>query len=306
MKKIIFIYDYMQNGNALFEYIRNNDEFGLLKKNKVIYIPFRINKKIKDKFKRLLEIGVINIIKSFVMKNTIIVSTSPSKFQSMISQNIICMNHGWATKKTPGNDELKNTKILEECRRYKKSCKYIICLSDFDSTYYLKAKELNDIKSPIFLPFGIPRNDYLIENQKKIEIKLELESKLKLEKKCEKVFLFAPTHRENEINNKIFLDKILDEFNGLDEELVKRNEMLLFRPHYFSQGLKDKINKFNNIVYCGYDEIEDIRDLMIFSDVLVTDYSSAFIDYLLLDKPIIFYNWDIEEYSNYKINKIKE
>ena len=47
----------------------------------------------------------------------------------------------------------------------------------------------------------------------------------------------------------------------------------------------------------GYDEYPETRDLMIYSDILITDYSSIFIDYLLLEKPIIFYTFDLREYE---------
>ena len=42
---------------------------------------------------------------------------------------------------------------------------------------------------------------------------------------------------------------------------------------------------------------ESINDLMYVSDVLITDYSSCFYDFLLLQKPILFYVYDVERYS---------
>ena len=41
----------------------------------------------------------------------------------------------------------------------------------------------------------------------------------------------------------------------------------------------------------------DINDLLIVCDVLITDYSSLIFDYLLLDKPIIYFAHDLEEYT---------
>ena len=40
----------------------------------------------------------------------------------------------------------------------------------------------------------------------------------------------------------------------------------------------------------------DIIKLLHLTDVLITDYSSVFMDYVLLDKPCIFYPYDYEEY----------
>ncbi|SHK18247.1 CDP-glycerol glycerophosphotransferase family protein [Tepidibacter formicigenes] len=297
MKKTIFIYDYMQNGEVLYNYIKKNDHYNLLKNNKVVYIPFRINKSFSDKIKRVFEIGLINIVRNLITKNSIIVSTAPSRFQSYISKNIICMNHGWATKKTPGNNELNDNNKMKDYKLFKKSCKYIICLSDFDSTYYLKGGNLDKIDSPIFLPLGIPRNDYLLQNKNNINLIHEISSKLGINRMSKKVFFYAPTHRETKENNEEMLKRILEEFEGLDNKLGLSNSILIFRPHYFSKGIKKHIDKFKNIYYAGYDEYPDTRDLMIFSDILITDYSSIFVDYLLLNKPIIFYTFDLPIYQ---------
>lgn len=297
MKKTIIIYDYMQNGQALYEYVNKNDKYELLKKCNVIYLPFRINKTLLGKIKRIFEIGIFNTIKCYITKNCIVISTSPNKVQSLISNNIICINHGWATKKTPGNNELKNINTINIYKEYKKECKTIVCLSDFDRTYYLKCDELNHIKEPKFIPLGIPRNDYLIENKNNNNIYLKFNNKFGINKESKKVFLYAPTHRELKDLNQKLLDRIIMEFEELDIELEKKDSILLFRPHYLSSEIKEKIEKFNNIYYVGYDEYPETRDLMIYSDILVTDYSSIFVDYLLLEKPIIFYSFDFEEYE---------
>lgn len=297
MKKTIFIYDYMQNGEALYEYIKKNDKHKLLKKCNVICVPFRINKTVLGKIKRIFELGIFNIIKCYITKNSIIISTSPNKTQSLISSNIICINHGWATKKTPGNNELKNVNTMNMYTEYKKMCKSIVCLSDFDSTYYLKCNELNHIKEPKFIPLGIPRNDYLLENKKNDTIICNFNNKFGINKEIKNVFLYAPTHRELPDLNQNLLNRILDEFEDLDIKLEKNKDILLFRPHYLSSEIKEKLEKFNNIYYVGYDEYPETRDLMIYSDILITDYSSIFVDYLLLDKPIIFYSFDLQEYE---------
>ena len=61
----------------------------------------------------------------------------------------------------------------------------------------------------------------------------------------------------------------------------------------------------NNFSWCNdvinvltIDEYENTQELMLLSDCLITDYSSIFYDYLLLDRPIIFIPYDIEKYTN--------
>lgn len=43
---------------------------------------------------------------------------------------------------------------------------------------------------------------------------------------------------------------------------------------------------------------EDINHLYLASDILITDYSSVFFDYSLLDKPILFFGYDIDKYKD--------
>lgn len=59
-----------------------------------------------------------------------------------------------------------------------------------------------------------------------------------------------------------------------------------------SSNIFDKKNIYDVTLY------DDIQELYTISDILVTDYSSVFFDYSLLQKPIIFYAYDLDKYKN--------
>ena len=53
----------------------------------------------------------------------------------------------------------------------------------------------------------------------------------------------------------------------------------------------------DRIVRITHDDEPDLNELMIKSDVLVTDYSSAYIDWLILNRPVIFSPYDLMAYT---------
>ncbi|MCY1025909.1 CDP-glycerol glycerophosphotransferase family protein, partial [Mammaliicoccus sciuri] len=110
-----------------------------------------------------------------------------------------------------------------------------------------------------------------------------------------KVILYAPTWRDNDrtdvgkYNFKLKLD--LDAFSKeLSNEYV-----LLIRAHYLvSEHLN--LEDYKNV----YDlsDANDINELFLMSDVLITDYSSVYFDYANLRRPILFFAYDKDEYAN--------
>ncbi|MDO5815961.1 MAG: CDP-glycerol glycerophosphotransferase family protein, partial [Methanobrevibacter sp.] len=68
------------------------------------------------------------------------------------------------------------------------------------------------------------------------------------------------------------------------------------RTHYFISNNLD-LSKFKDFAFdvSGY---EDIAELYLISDILITDYSSVFFDYANLKRPILFYTYDLDKYSN--------
>ena len=72
--------------------------------------------------------------------------------------------------------------------------------------------------------------------------------------------------------------------------------VIILRLHYLIAENLD-LSQYEGFLY-DFSKYEDIRDLYVISDVLVTDYSSVFFDYAVLERPMIFYTYDIDNYRD--------
>lgn len=105
-----------------------------------------------------------------------------------------------------------------------------------------------------------------------------------------KVFLYAPTWRDD---GKDFITESRIDFIFLNEWLLANNSLLLIKLHP-STKVKVYDNSFSNIKLVE-NQIDPIV-LLRTSDCLITDYSSIYFDYLYLNRPIIFFSFDVERY----------
>jgi len=98
-----------------------------------------------------------------------------------------------------------------------------------------------------------------------------------------------PTWRNK---NKNFLESAIPDIDMLNAILKKNDLSMYIKLHPNT----DTINKqCSNVLFM--DPQEDIYNFLHQSDLLITDYSSIYFDYLLLNKEIVFYPYDYEEYS---------
>jgi len=142
---------------------------------------------------------------------------------------------------------------------------------------------------------GYPRNDVFFNKEYVYE---EYERKFNL-KNYAKVLLYCPTFRDVPTPIVPFTSEFL---LVLNEYLSKNNFIFLFKQHP-DKSRMFKIDEFSNIIDISQ-KVEDIQDLLIHVDVLITDYSSSCLDFALLNKPIIFYPYDFFEYSKMRPFKI--
>lgn len=100
-----------------------------------------------------------------------------------------------------------------------------------------------------------------------------------------------PTYRDSQ--SQFFEIMDLDAFAGF---LAKEHILFCIKQHPFS---KHK-GEFASIQYANIlmlDPDSDPYVVLKHSDVLITDYSSIYFDFLLMDRPILFFDYDREEYE---------
>lgn len=194
-------------------------------------------------------------------------------------------------------DNVLNT-IKEMKKRYKVEASkftYFLSPSKFASEKFISAWNLSEIgKENIIIEKGYPRNDFLFNyTQEDVQ---KIKKKLGIENDNRKIILYAPTYRSNQHDAEIgYTYKEEIDFEQLKEKIGK-DYIILFRAHYFVANNFD-FEKYKGFVF-DVSKADDINELYIISDLLITDYSSVFFDYANLKRPIIFYMYDLEHYRD--------
>lgn len=111
-----------------------------------------------------------------------------------------------------------------------------------------------------------------------------------------KFVLYAPTWRFYE-STKVFPFSDLS-VKELQSYLQENNIFIFLRVHpYMSDYSGDCFLECPNVLDFDSDRFFDVSNYLPIFDSLITDYSSIYFDFLLLDRPILFLPYDIEEYS---------
>ena len=139
---------------------------------------------------------------------------------------------------------------------------------------------------------GYPRNDVLTNSwtgYDPLEDTARIDS-VKTLYRNGAVLLYMPTKRRE--TSQEVADHL--DFDELDQWLANRDAYMLFKPHPSEPiVLRDTHSRIIEVSSAA-----DIYPLLKYTDVLLTDYSSIYFDYLLLDRPVVFYPFDIEEYRS--------
>lgn len=80
------------------------------------------------------------------------------------------------------------------------------------------------------------------------------------------------------------------------KEKLGEEYVIILRMHYFISDNID-LTGFEGFAF-DYSKYNDINDLYISSDILITDYSSVFFDFANLRQPILFFTYDIDKYKD--------
>ena len=169
--------------------------------------------------------------------------------------------------------------------RLEEDCDLVLTGSEFGQKMYRTAFRY---KGP-YLNMGAPRNDILVRNDPadvaRVRAKLGVPDGVKL-------LLYAPTYRED--SQRVPKHAQMDLRRTLD--VLERNGekwLCLYRAHYKSEGIELEAEQDRLVDMSRYD---DMSELLLVSDMLLTDYSSCAMDFCLLDRPVFMYMADYAEY----------
>ena len=148
---------------------------------------------------------------------------------------------------------------------------------------------------------GSPRNDYLLNKNSNL-------GTFDFMRNYDSVIIYVPTFRQGYLNrmegqpsNNLFYFENFNKENF--KKFLKENDILLvIKYHPFEEKLKKNESSLDdNIYHLTNKELInndlDLYEILPHTDLLITDYSSIYFDYLLMDKPVIFTPVDLEEYS---------
>ncbi|MDP2637080.1 MAG: CDP-glycerol glycerophosphotransferase family protein [bacterium] len=146
---------------------------------------------------------------------------------------------------------------------------------------------------------GFPKNDVYFANIPGAEIGADKGALSKLQelKKPEsqyKTVLYAPTWRDT--GGDSFFEKP-DDLKALDDFLQEEQLMFFLKLHPLAQKSASAVTRgaeYRNIVFVDPDS--DADPLLPFIDILVTDYSGIYFEFLLLNRPVVFFPFDYEKY----------
>lgn len=193
------------------------------------------------------------------------------------------------------NENITKGRVLIESSTWN----YLLSPNDYSKEIFARSFEYDGE----IINKGYPANDIFYEDtsikEQKIKDDLNIDSN-------KKIILYCPTFRDYEKDNTdgkfsyiIDLEKL---YRAFGEEYI-----ILLRLHYsISKHLVLSEEMKSSII--DLSDYDDVADLYLISDILITDYSSVFFDFAHSKKPILFYVPDFEKYSSFRglYSEVKE
>jgi CDP-glycerol glycerophosphotransferase (TagB/SpsB family) len=286
-KKMILIgtpnaIDYYDNSKYFFEFLYKNEandfSFFLITKNKKSYTH------LKNKFgdQVLYAFSFKAIMVYLRSKFVLLVNGNGDIFPftpTNKKQVVINMWHAITFKNVGHLSKAKTTNKINL------DINYFLVSSESERESMIRAYSYPE---ETFKIFGTPRNDifFIPENRKR-----KADGKTKI--------LYLPTFRDHSsVNFFPFADLDLKTFNDF---LETKNIEILIKPHK-NDSTNEKLlgiieNSPNIILKTSANTTIDIQHMLLDCDILLTDYSSVYFDFLLLDRPIIYIPYDLEQYK---------
>lgn len=196
---------------------------------------------------------------------------------------VIHLGHG-----TP----LKCIGMMEKDGKLLKKMYYLLCQTNISYSLASSPFVANIIQKSI----GFSKKHVLINGQPRTEVLFKEPLKLSELNNGFTHILYAPTWRQH---SKIKLFPFEDfSLTKLQSFLSKEKIIIHIRFHpAYEEDIPKDILSLENVSLFSAKKYPEIMDYLNLFDALITDYSSIYFDYMLLERPMIFLPYDLEEYG---------
>lgn len=216
-------------------------------------------------------------------------ATFPTYFTKKPNQVYVNTWHGTPLK-SMGLDIKDNLLESQNTIRNFLSSDYIISPNQHTTDIFKKAFKLEELNDDAILEIGYPRIDATLKAQSETVIQKLKKQGLKMTN--EPILLCSPTWRGHTVSTP---EDNIEEMEEMIEVLNKKTDyQVLLKVHPFIYRKAEGNKKLKKYLV---NDTFDTNELLSIVDLLVTDYSSIFFDYLVTNKPIIFYTPDYEDYE---------
>lgn len=274
---------YDDSPKAVYEAIIKDERF---KGYKFVW-AFHDPEKHKLKYAKIIKTDNIKYFLTAMKAGCWVTNSSIERGLSFKNKNTLYYNswHGTPIKKM-------GTDMTSSSETFKSKSSYSFDIINSQGRYETEIfSRCFGIPKDHFLECGLPRNDIL--NNYSVQYREKIRERLGISKD-KKVILYCPTFR----------DYLRDKKNGcvlvppVDLKKWKKelgdNYVLLFRAHY-------EVSKMLDVHDDGFvkntTDYKSLNELMIASDILISDYSSVYFDYSITGKPMFHFTYDYDEYS---------
>lgn len=207
-------------------------------------------------------------------------------FWQSYNRNVFHLGHGAPLKRIGRSEKYLNWKKALYYRLIKKNFSYFFSTSEaFSETW----RGCLNLKPEQVVIAGQARNEALSKDYQHYNSVLQLDS-------AKKHILYAPTWRPFD-NTLIFP---FDDFNAeeIEQFLQQHNCYLHLRVHpNFEGDIPSHVQNIKNLNVLSRQCVTDINEVLGQFDLLITDYSSIYVDYLLTQKPMLFLPYDYKRYK---------
>jgi CDP-ribitol ribitolphosphotransferase len=198
--------------------------------------------------------------------------------------------HASGAFKTVGYSRVGKDDAPDPFSRVHKTYTHAIVSSAHDVPFYAEAFSIPEAR---VVPTGIPRMDRFFDDDARTAgVAAALAGFPTTAGKT--VWLFAPTYRDEARAATYPSDRI--DFAAFHALAAEKDAVVIFKMHPFVLAPLDIPEAYSDRLIDGTRTKVDVNDLLFIVDLLITDYSSIVFEYSTLDRPMLFYAFDLDEY----------